>query len=186
MVFTQAKQGFTLVELLVVVLIIGILAAVALPQYQKAVEKARAAQVLPLLNALYKADVTYQLANGKQATSFDELDVDIPWSGNTKWYDTSVITDTKSNGDWSAQLEKNEGGYDTVFMGRLSGPYRGGGFAYYTKAANTDFPLNKLLCVEKVATGVNFTGDRGDYCEKLFHATFAAQNSGWGRVYLMP
>ena len=56
--------GFTLMELLVVVLIIGILAAVAVPQYNKAVEKARVAEAKVILNALQKAVEIYLLENG--------------------------------------------------------------------------------------------------------------------------
>lgn len=74
-----AAKGFTLIELLVVVLIIGILSAVALPQYQKAVDKARAAEAFMGLKSLSDASNVYYLANGSY-TGMDQelLDVQLP------------------------------------------------------------------------------------------------------------
>ena len=67
------NKGFTLIEVLVVILIVGILAAVALPQYEKAVLKSRVTQGLVALNALEKAQTEYELANGTYAQDLEGL-----------------------------------------------------------------------------------------------------------------
>ena len=60
----SSSKGFTLLELLVVVLIIGILAGIALPQYEKSVEKTRLAEALLNISALQRGIDAYTLANG--------------------------------------------------------------------------------------------------------------------------
>ena len=52
----KVQQGFTLIELMIVVAIIGILAAIALPQYQQYTTKAKFAEALSLAES-YKTAV---------------------------------------------------------------------------------------------------------------------------------
>ncbi|MBQ7909055.1 MAG: prepilin-type N-terminal cleavage/methylation domain-containing protein [Elusimicrobiaceae bacterium] len=98
------KKGFTLIELLVVVLIIGILSSVALPQYEKSVEKARAAEALGMVRAIRDAQQVYYMANGSYSNRLEDLDIGVPGqdggivSGTTrrqsKYFSYGGLTDT--------------------------------------------------------------------------------------------
>ena len=68
----KKNKGFTLIEMLVVVLIIGILAGIALPQYQMAVTKAKVASILPLMRRWKDAMYEYKLQHGSYMTEDDE------------------------------------------------------------------------------------------------------------------
>ena len=75
------KKGFTLMELIIVVVIIGILAMVGLPQFFRVAERGRAAEGIAALGAIRSAQLRFAAETGSTATLATQLDMDMPGAG---------------------------------------------------------------------------------------------------------
>ena len=71
--FNMNREGFTLVELMVVVAIIGVLASIALPQYAKFTAKARQSEVRVALGATYTVEQSFATEQGTYSACLGQL-----------------------------------------------------------------------------------------------------------------
>jgi len=82
------KKGFTLLELIVVIVILGILATLGFTQYTKMVEKGRTAEAKVTLGQIRSAQMAYYQEYGTYTPTFSLLIVDAPTSctGTTNYF----------------------------------------------------------------------------------------------------
>lgn len=90
--------GFTLIELMIAVAIVGILASIAIPSYQAHVDRTRRADAQATLTAAANAMERYKTGGGQgsyASASFGSASTDVfpaeaPLEGSAKYYDLSL------------------------------------------------------------------------------------------------
>ncbi|MBI4845337.1 MAG: type II secretion system protein [Candidatus Omnitrophica bacterium] len=93
------KKGFTLVELLMVVIIIGILVTLAVPNYYRSIERAKAGKAKAAMDAIRKAEIQYRAFNDE----YIDLNGDM---AELEPYDLPAdIVDDANDSDWTYSVD---------------------------------------------------------------------------------
>jgi len=105
---TRTRKGFTLVELAVVIVIIGVLAAFGVPRFLQSVEKSKASEAFNYLSAIQGSEERYLAQNGVYASSISDLDVLL---SNPQYFTVpssiTVTPDSAGNPAWALMLTRN-------------------------------------------------------------------------------
>ena len=88
----RSRAGFTLIELMIVVVIIGILAAIAIPKFNQISKQAKEAEARPLLKQLYTLQERYKQANEMYATNVAVLEGGAAVFQGAKYYDFQLTS----------------------------------------------------------------------------------------------
>ncbi len=111
------RKGFTLMELVMVVLIIGILTGVALPKYRRSVFRAEMVEGLTQGRTIYDSVVRYMDVNNVPPTSFSQIDIGFIGSDTDSYRDEEnhlVYTNEFNDGSFTYKLNPLPLQYITV------------------------------------------------------------------------
>ncbi len=117
---SKPRKGFTLVELAVVIVIIGVLAAFGVPRFLKSVERSKAAEAFSYLSAVRSSQERYLAQYGQYSTDISLLDIQYP---NPAYFTVGTVSAGSTGGiqnSWTLTLTRTGasagyGAYTVIF-----------------------------------------------------------------------
>jgi len=111
----RKNNAFSLIELMIVILIIGILVAIAMPNYSRSLERAKCSQAMHILKDMRSAGFTYFANNA----IFPVLETDLEDEVGANFYADD------SNPDWTFSITTGTATAFVVQAARQGGPHSG-------------------------------------------------------------
>ncbi|MDD5438880.1 MAG: prepilin-type N-terminal cleavage/methylation domain-containing protein [Candidatus Omnitrophica bacterium] len=119
---TMGNKGFTLLELLMVVIIIGILASIALPQWNTFTERAEGSEAVGILQAaraaqeMNKLETGNYIVTGRSVSSYYTL----PADPGTKFWKYSDLSGTAAT-NWKCTATHTKTNTNTIIINVTNG-----------------------------------------------------------------
>ena len=133
MKFFRSRKGFTLVEILIVVVMLAILFAIAVPIYTRYVASARSAEAQEAISAIWAAEKVHNAETNTWATRIEQLKrLEFDETTTRRWDFTITVTGRGINSITATSTGLMPGGAGKqVTFTVESGEWKGYGFDTY-------------------------------------------------------
>ena len=101
------RKGFTLIEILIVIVILGVVASLSLPGLIKTFEKAKVEEATTNLDFIRMGQKRYFLSHGEFAENIGDLNIENPNDAASRYFDYSIDQDPPE-GDFTARAQRKD------------------------------------------------------------------------------
>jgi type IV pilus assembly protein PilE len=98
------RSGFSLVELTIVVVILGVLSMMAVPRYRTVVEQSKASEAFVYLDQIAKGQEMYNARNGEYSDNLNKLDIK---ASKPNHFSIGTPTSTDWQTKWEVKLTRS-------------------------------------------------------------------------------
>ncbi len=178
----RSQNGFTLVELMVVVAIIGLLSAVAIPNFQKYQARSKTAEAKLQLSAIYTAEASFFADYNIYATCLNYMGYNPAEEANSRYYTTGF--NSGSNIDATAYASATNAGINTTQC--PSAFTTGNGSTHFLAAKALGAQIATAAFLATTANGTQADTGTMNYlagAAGIVHKAYTANNTGLAASY---